>query len=152
MFRQISAIALVVLAAAGPMQMPKKPGRVLVFVLLVVLINGGLIIHNGVRNWPELTLAHHVVGILFGLLLPFFAVVLLWRSRGEGRWILIGLFGLHALGDLLILVMSPVFRVPSMLLVEPCRTLVLKLLFYSAATAWFFASPSMRQLSRKRQG
>ena len=137
---------------AGPCYIPAKPVRVLALVLGVVLIN---VLFN-VRDWQQMTVGMYVIRILLWLVLPVFAVFLLWRTRSVGRWILIVLFGIRALAMLLFFATSGavalVTRIPSMLLLEPCRTWVLELAFYFAAATWFFASPSIRQLSGKRRG
>ena len=135
---------------SSPCSVSPKHGQVCAFVLAVVLLNVAWNARNVVRNWSELTLVHHFLGVLLWLALPLLAVLLLWRGRAVGRWVLVGLFGVRSLGGLL-LTLSPIYSVvirrhPGLLLQEPCRTWVFDTLFYFSATVWLLTSPSVRQV------
>lgn len=129
-----------------------KHGRVCAWVLGVVLLNVALNANNVVKNWPELTLFHHLIGVILWFILPSWAVFLLWRGRRIGRWILIGLFGLRAVGDLVSLGMiGPLVVHDPYVLVAPYGAFVLETLFYFSATTWLVCSPSIRSLGSRQR-
>jgi hypothetical protein len=121
-------------------------------VLAVVALNAVWNARNVVKHWPELTLLHHLLGILLWLVLPLLAVLLVWRGRAAGRWILVCLFGLRALAGLSALTLDYDIVVkchPGAFFAEPLRTWVLDTLFYCGATIWLLASPDIRQVCGK---
>lgn len=126
---------------------PPARGRVWRAALNVVLLSVAFNAHVVVLNWPELTLLHHVAGVLLWLLVPFLAVYLLWRGKRTGRWILVGLFGLRAVGSLdsFRYCLPLIVYDPAILLCAPYRTTFLDILFYSTATTWLLFSPSIRE-------
>lgn len=111
----------------------------------VVLFNVALNARSAVQHWPELTVVHYLIGALLWLALPLLAVLLMWRGKVIGRWLLIGLFGVRGIGEVLFLAPVVVGH-PAMLFDGPFPFYAVQALFYLAATAWLVFSPSVRAL------
>ncbi len=113
---------------------------------IVVLVHFVLTAWLICSNWSELTWLHHLFGTVLWFVLPLTAFYLVSRKRSLGRWILVGLFALRALGCLSILAMFFSHGVPSVpILVTRLIRYIIQALAYVAATAWLLFSPTMRQ-------
>jgi hypothetical protein len=147
----------------NPYQSPQSPigsadssmnqRRILGTVLGVVVVNVALTAINVARNWLELTLVHHFVGMTLWVALPLLAVILIWRRHTAGRWILVALFGLRGIGEVCILVYDLTWidssNYPSILLIPPFRRQAVNGLFYVASAGWLLFSSRVRGLFRK---
>jgi hypothetical protein len=144
------------MSTTNPYQSPQSPcnphpsptdrSRVWATVFAIFVGNVALNAYTTVRNWPELTPIHHLIGVTLWLALPLFAMFLLWRGRPFGRWILVGLFVIRAIGEVLWLAF--IARYPSMLLSGPGLIDALRALFYISATVWLAFSPSIGGLCK----
>jgi hypothetical protein len=120
----------------------------LVTLLAVVTFQIALTAVNVVCNWIELTPLHYLIGIPVWVVLPLLAVALIWRRHMFGRWVLVGLFGLHGTGDVYAIANLASVYSPAILSAPGLRHVV-NALFYLAVTGWLLFSPSLRG-GRKR--
>jgi hypothetical protein len=132
---------------SAPCLLPPKHGRIRGLVLGVVLLNVALNARHVVHNWPVLTVVHYAIGASLWLILPLWAVFLLWRGRRLGRWILVGLFGLRALiGFAELGAIGSFLLHDPWVLIGPYRSVVVDTLFYFGAMAWLISSPGIRSM------
>lgn len=97
-------------------------------------------------NWSMLAWTEFFGIVPFWLASPLAALYLVWRGRSLGRWILIGLFGLRAVGCLLYLapLLAHGLRTPPIFAAPPVLANIIQLFAYSAATASLIFSRAMR--------
>ena len=103
------------------------------------------------RNLPQLTIWHHVIGGTLWFLLPTLGVVLLWKERPSGRWLLLGLFVFRALIASLFVASMVVQHGTSITFqVDPARRNFMEAVLYGLAACWFGFSKSISNITHRR--
>lgn len=117
----------------------------------IVLVNIANNISILLSNLPQLTIWHHVISGTLWLLLPTVGVVLLWRGRPSGRWLLSGLFGFRALiASLFVASMVVQHGVPITFKYKPALHNLVEVVLYGLAACWLGFSKSVSNITHRR--
>ncbi len=132
-----------------PERRPWQHRAVLVLVLVSIVIN----VRQAAQNAPQLTIAHHLFSGFLWIVLPGFAVWLIWRGRSAGRWLLVGLFGLRAAICLRILLLAVDAQIvasrTALLIREPYWSYLLDVIIFGGTAGWLLLSPGFRRRKDK---
>ncbi len=135
-----------------PLDVDRQPtdrSRVRAMILSVVVLDVAFSAFKVVRNLSDLITAPDVTAVAIGAVLVFWiawivvelvAVLLVWRGRAAGRWILVGSFGLKGIGQVGAVAMLS--GTPSIALTGRWLYLAIQAACYCGAAGWllFFAT------------
>lgn len=107
--------------------------------LAIVVVNFLINARNVARNWDTLTFLHCFIGTTIWGVLPIVAVILIFRRRMLGHWILVVLFGCRGVAVWLYLAWIA-YTCPSSLGSQLYLFNILDAAFYLGAAIWVFVS------------
>ncbi len=134
----------------SPRDLDRRPtgrNRVFATILAVVLLDVAFSAYKVARNLPDILGAPDSTAVVTGVLLVLWtasiaaelvAVLLIWRRRAAGRWILVASFGLKGIGQVgaAALRLPVLIRSPSVAFAGPLLYYAVQAICYSAATCW----------------